>query len=188
MTICVLVWNWTLRFLFIKFRLLGRPVGPKKRVYYQMASSNLSVQEWSEFLSRAGHQDGSGAQVANRDPFVVSQHISWQKAWCLGCQDYVEMSTTSEILSRQKSGTILGGSSGILENTVLAQRRCRYKRMESWTHGIETFCDQHFFLLGVCAHCLLWFVVMTPCLLIGCLHKLVHWRRKTARKVVRQSG
>ena len=57
----------------LAYRLSGRPVGPKKRVYYQMASSSLSVQEWSEFLSLAGHLGGSGAQVANSNPGLVSR-------------------------------------------------------------------------------------------------------------------
>ena len=73
--------------------LTGRPVGHKKRVYYQRASSSLSVvQECPECLSLAGHLGGSGAQVANRMFFAVSQRISWQKAWFLGCQDCVERS------------------------------------------------------------------------------------------------
>ena len=39
---------------------------------------------------------------------------------------------------------------------------CRYKGKGSWIHGIETFCDQTRFLLGVCAHCSLWFVDTMP--------------------------
>ena len=68
-------WNfsemWGLAYL-----LSGRPVGPTKRVYDQMASSNLSVQEWFAFLSLAGHHGGSGAQVANRKFFrCFSTHL-----------------------------------------------------------------------------------------------------------------
>ena len=60
-------------------RLSGRLVGPKKRVYCQLDSSNLGVQEWFEFLSLAGHQAGSGAQVANRHSFFVLNAFPWQK-------------------------------------------------------------------------------------------------------------
>ena len=74
------------------YRLSGRLVGPKKRVYYQLAASNLVVQEWSEFLSLAGHQGGNSAQVEDRRSLVVPQRISWQKSWVLGFQDYVEVS------------------------------------------------------------------------------------------------
>ena len=49
--------------------------------YYQMAASNLGVEEWTEFLSRPGYQGRSGAQVANRRSFGVFQRISWQNAW-----------------------------------------------------------------------------------------------------------
>ena len=68
------------------YRLSGRLVGPNKRVYSEMAASNLGVQECAEFLSLVGYQGGSGAQVANRQ--------------------------------------YLGGSSGILEGTILAYSRC----------------------------------------------------------------
>ena len=120
----------------LAYLLSGRPVGPTKRVYYQMASSNLSVQEWFTFLSLAGHHGGSGAQVANRNSSVVSQRISLRKAWFLGCQDYVDMSQRARSFHIRKA-VPPGGSSGILENTALANWRCRYTGMESWIHELR---------------------------------------------------
>ena len=136
-------WNFS-EMRGLAYLLSGRPVGPTKRVYDQMASSNLSVQEWFAFLSLAGHHGGSGAQVANRNSSVVSQRISLRKAWFLGCQDYVDMSQRARSFHIRKA-VPSGGSLGILENTALANWRCRYTGMESWIHGIETFCDQHAF-------------------------------------------
>ena len=66
----------------LAYRLSGRPVGPWKRVYCQMAAFQVECSEWSEFLSLAGHQGGR----------IM---LKWHNVCC-------------EMLSWQKSGTILG--------------------------------------------------------------------------------
>ena len=76
--------------LELAHRLSARLLGLMKRVYHQMVACNFGFQEWAEFLSLAGFQGSSGAQVANRQTFV-SQRFSRQKAFFLVCQDFAEM-------------------------------------------------------------------------------------------------
>ena len=117
-------------------RLSGRLVGHRKRVYYQMAASTLGVQEWSEFLSLAGHQGGSGAQVANRRSSVVCQRISWQKAW------FKRHNEQDPFVSEKRHhlGRFFGNSGGHCSGLrkVLIQR-------DGETDTRKTLCDQHAF-------------------------------------------
>ena len=115
---------WVERTIFSKmwglaYRLSGRPVGPKKRVYVRTVASKLGGQEWSEFLSLPGYQ-GSSAQVVNRHSLQVSQRLSWQKAWFLGGQDYVERAQRARSFHVRKAVPSWAGSPGILEDTVPA--------------------------------------------------------------------
>ena len=64
--------------------------------------------------------------------------------------------------------------------TVLTRRDGEW---DTWNSNIPR---SVLFLPIVCARCSLSFVAMTPCLLTGCLHKLVPWTGRTAKKQFRR--
>ena len=106
----------------LSYRLSGRPVGPNKRVYYQLAASNLVFRNGLSFSPLLGTKEVVVLKLRT-EILLLFLNASRGRRLGISCQDYVEMSQRARSFHVRKKRFHLGRVP-LLEDTVLAYWRC----------------------------------------------------------------